>query len=110
MADEKGAKPKDFRSDITEGKRTLVAVQAIEHASQEESDELVRILRAHEADPDVLARAVEIMEGAGSIAYARDYALGLTSEAKALLAPVELDAASKELFMSMADFFVERLS
>ncbi len=107
---EKGAKPKDFRSDITEGKRTLVAVHAIEHASQEESDELVRILRAHEADPGVLARAVEIMEGAGSIAYARDYALGLTSEAKALLAPVELDAASKELFMSMADFFVERLS
>lgn len=57
-----------------------------------------------------LSRAVEIFEEAGSIDFARDYSFKLTAQAKELLANVELDNHCKELFMSMADFFVERLS
>ena len=104
----KEARNKDFRSDITEGKRTLVAVHALAHSSHR--DELVQILQSGATDQKVLSRAVEIFEEAGSIDFARDYSFKLTAQAKELLANVELDNHCKELFMSMADFFVERLS
>ena len=104
------AKKKDFRSDITEGKRTLMVVHALTHAAPEAREELVGILRAHTSDEALLARAVEIMEEAGSIAHARAYSLELTARAKERLEPLELEPKAKQLFMSMADFFVDRLS
>ena len=108
LVGKKEARNKDFRSDITEGKRTLVAVHALAHSSHR--DELVQILQSGATDPKVLSRAVEIFEEAGSIDFARDYSFKLTAQAKELLANIELDNHCKELFMSMADFFVERLS
>ena len=99
---------KDFRCDITEGKRTLVAVHAL--AAPETHDELVSLLSAGTSDVADLDRAVQIFEEAGSIDYARSYALELTAKAKAALATVELDAHCKELLLEMADFFVDRLN
>ena len=46
----------------------------------------------------------------GSIDYAHTYALDLTAKAKAAIENVELDPHARELFLSMADFFVERLN
>ena len=50
------------------------------------------------------------MDEAGSLAHARSYSLELVARAKARLEPLPLDAGAKALFMSMADFFVDRLS
>ena len=80
------AKKKDFRSDITEGKRTLVVVHALQNAAPEARERLVEILSSKERDPEVLAEAVAIMEETGSIDYARTYAEDLTLNAKARLA------------------------
>lgn len=102
------AKAKDFRSDITEGKRTLVAVHAL--SCSDARDELVDILASGTDDPARLQRAVDLFEEAGSIEFARAYAHELTEGAKAALEPVELDARCRELLLSMADFFVDRLS
>ncbi len=98
---------KDFRTDITEGKRTLVAVHAL--ADPTAHDEVERLLAAGTSDPADLARAVEIFEETGSIAYAHGYALELTARAKETLADIELDERCRELLLTMADFFVERL-
>ena len=98
---------KDFRCDITEGKRTLMVVHAL--ANPQVSDELRGILSAHTTDPELLARAVELMEQAGSIAHARELSLKLVREAKEALAPVELAQPAKDLLFSMADFFIERI-
>lgn len=105
---EKESKNKDFRSDITEGKRTLVAVHALGNPAYH--DELVSILSSETDDPAALDRAVEIFEVCGSIEHARAYALELTDRAKRTLAGVELDPYCKGLLTAMADFFVERLS
>lgn len=105
---EKESRNKDFRSDITEGKRTLVAVHALSDPTAH--DELVGILCSQTSDPATMARAVEIFEATGSIAYARSYALELTDRAKRTLAAIELEPHAKGLFMAMADFFVERLN
>lgn len=101
---------KDFRNDITEGKRTLVAVHALEHAESETRRELVEILRSGTQDAALLERAVEIFDETGSIAFAHDYALRLTERAKEELSGIELENDCRELLLSMADFFVERLS
>ncbi|MFZ2757311.1 MAG: polyprenyl synthetase family protein [Atopobiaceae bacterium] len=99
---------KDFRSDITEGKRTLVAVHALASAGAAERAELLGILEGHSDDPARLARAVEIMEGTGSLHYARACAERLAEGAKATLSSVELREGPREALLEMADFFVER--
>ena len=50
---------KDFRSDITEGKRTLMVVHALQNSSKRER--LIEILSSKEKDSAVLAEAVDIM-------------------------------------------------
>ena len=72
---------KDFRSDITEGKRTLVAIHALQNSPRRER--LLEVLSAHSGDPALLAEAVEIMDEAGSIDFARSYACDLIGAAKA---------------------------
>lgn len=104
---DKTSKNKDFRTDITEGKRTLVAVRALE--DDRFRDELAAILRSGSSDPAVLDRAIEIFEVTGAIDFARDYSLELVARAKGRIAGLGLDKHCEELFLSMADFFVERL-
>ncbi|MGN0034607.1 MAG: polyprenyl synthetase family protein [Coriobacteriales bacterium] len=103
------ARRKDFRSDITEGKRTLVMVHALGVSSH--ADELVAILSSKTTDPARLERAVQIARDSGSIAYAREYARTLVERGKARLRWAFPDRSEqRELLLSMADFFVERLS
>lgn len=103
------ATKKDFRNDITEGKRTLVVVHALHSAPEGDRARLVEILSSREKDPAVLAEAVGIMESAGSIEYARNYADNLTSIAKNRLAEMVAPSAACDLLLSMADWFVSRL-
>ncbi|MEC4176721.1 polyprenyl synthetase family protein [Adlercreutzia sp. R7] len=103
------AKKKDFRSDITEGKRTLVVVHALQNASPQARARLIEILSAKERDPEVLAEAVAIMEEAGSIDYARSYAEELSQNAKARLVEAVEPSPYRDLLVSMADWFVNRL-
>ena len=98
---------KDFRNDITEGKRTLVVVHALQNSPRRER--LVEILSSKEKDPAVLAEAVAIMEEAGSIEYARNYAENLTSIAKNRLVDMVKPSTARDLLISMADWFVKRL-
>ena len=98
---------KDFRNDITEGKRTLMVVHALQHS--DDRDRLIEILSSKEKDPTVLAEAVAIMEASGSIDYARSYAENLTSIAKNRLTDMVRPSTARDLLVSMADGFVSRL-
>lgn len=99
---------KDYRSDITEGKRTLMVVHALQHSPQRA--ELTAILSSHTTDSAALARAVEIIEEAGSAGYAYDYAIGLVEAAKAGVAGKLEENDHTALLIQMADFFIERMS
>jgi geranylgeranyl diphosphate synthase type I len=99
---------KDFRSDLTEGKRTLVAVHALANAGTAERDELVGILKGHVSDPERLDHAVSIMDEAGSLRYARACAERLVESAKETLSSTDLVEGPREALLGMADFFVER--
>ena len=102
------AQGKDFRTDITEGKRTLVVTKALELLDAAQRIELVSILSAHTAEPALIDRAVELMESSGAIAFARAYALDLAHGAAEHLTNVELTPEARTILLSMANFFVER--
>jgi geranylgeranyl diphosphate synthase type I len=99
---------KDFRSDITEGKRTLVAIHALHNSPRRER--LLAILSERASDPAVLQEAVDILQVSGSIAFAQDYATELVVGAKGGLIEALPKSRSKDLLLSMADFFIKRRS
>ena len=102
------AQGKDYRSDITEGKRTLVMVWALEHTDESQREELVRILSSKTSDPDLMNRAVEIAREAGAIDYAHAYARELVAHAKEELDGLRIAEDARVVLISMADFFIER--
>lgn len=106
------AQGKDFRSDVTEGKRTLAVVWALEHLDAEKNRELVAILNQKTTDPDELARAVELIELGGGIERCRELARTEASAAKTRAARLaeegHITVESRDLLISMSDFFVER--
>lgn len=102
------ATKKDFRSDITEGKRTLVGIHALQHSDKR--DRLLEILASNTTDTAELDEAVAIMESAGSVAFANDYAKALVLDAKAELEAALPPSSARKLLGSMADFFVKRSS
>ena len=99
---------KDYRSDITEGKRTLIAVHALQHSEQ--SNELAAILASHTTTPTMLSCAVDIMQTAGSFDFAHDYATGLVNKAKAELSAILPDTEFKKLLLSMAEYVIVRMN
>ncbi|HET6351464.1 MAG TPA: polyprenyl synthetase family protein [Coriobacteriia bacterium] len=104
----KEATKKDFRSDVTEGKRTLVAVHALQNSPNRER--LLAILSSRATDPAVLAEAVDIMNASGSVEFANTYARDLVIGAKSGLEFALPKSKAKDLLLSMADFFVKRSS
>ncbi len=100
---------KGFRDDITEGKRTLVVVHALQALEGVDRERLIEVLSSKEKDPAVLAEAVELMQKSGSIDYARTYAENLTSIAKNRLRDMIEPSSARDLLESMADWFVNRL-
>ncbi len=85
---------KDFRSDLTEGKRTLVSIHALQHA--EKRERLLEILSSRTTDPAELDEAVAIMDAAGSIEFADDYASSLVLDAKEQLGRDAADIERQE--------------
>ena len=100
---------KGFRDDITEGKRTLVVVHALQNLGEADRGRLIEILSSHSKDPAVLDEAVGLLNKAGSIDYARNYAENLTSIAKNRLVDMIEPSKARDLLISMADWFVNRL-
>ena len=112
---------KDFRSDITEGKRTLLVVKAIEAllASAKDSTpdaatakasykKLTSLLSSKTNDPILLEEAVELIVSTGAVDDVRAYAQMLIAEAKGYLEEAPFDAEARDTLLSMADFFVNR--
>ena len=116
---------KDFRSDITEGKRTLLVVKAIEvllantedNAKDSSPDaavakasykKLISLLSSKTNDPILLEEAVELIVSTGAVDDVRAYAQTLIAEAKGYLEEAPFDAEARDTLLSMADFFVNR--
>lgn len=106
------AQGKDFRSDITEGKRTLAVVYALGNLEAARHDELVDLLESGTTEESKLGRAVELIEMGGGIEHCRVLAraktAGAQERARELAACGGITTEAADLLVSMADFFINR--
>lgn len=103
---------KDFRSDITEGKRTLAVIAALDGLSAYDSKRLIDILESHTTDEHKLEDAVALIEKGGGIEYCKKMAKSEASSAQAkadeLLSGHLITKDAHALLQSMADYFIKR--
>ncbi len=97
---------KDFRSDLTEG--NAHARGDPRAAFSPHRERLLELLSSRTVDPAELQEIVDIMTETGSITYAGDYARDLVFSAKDRLVEALPKSKSRDLLLSMADFFVKR--
>lgn len=106
--DDSGEFGKEFGNDVREGKKTLLVVHAIEHADPARADRLAAILSADENSNAEVNEAIEILQEADSLQYARERALELAGEARQALAHVDLESEPAETLEAFTRFVVGR--
>lgn len=100
---------KDFRSDITEGKRTLLTTYALQNLDASNKEKLLQILTAHTTDADELASAVGLIEDSGAFAYADKIVKDLLTRAETSFSAAHLIASdAKNALESLASYVSER--
>jgi len=99
---------KEIGGDITEGKRTLMVIHALSHASPEDAKRLTEILNMHTRDKKLIAEAINIIRKYGSIEYAKQVSRRIMQEAwneiDGWLPPSE----AKKALEALAKFLIER--
>jgi geranylgeranyl diphosphate synthase type I len=108
--DEAGDFGKEFGNDIREGKKTLMAIYAVEHATDETADRLEEILWREENTDEEILEAIEIMQSVGAIEYARERAEDLAASARSRLDDVDLDPDLEGDLRDFTMFVIERQS
>ena len=98
---------KPVGSDIREGKRTLMMVHALKHASKEQRKTILGTLGNKQASPRQVREVVGLVASLGSISYAEKKAEEYIKKSKKALA-VFPDTADKEDLISLADLIFAR--
>ncbi|WP_247731413.1 polyprenyl synthetase family protein [Halovivax limisalsi] len=99
---------KAFGNDIREGKKTLLVLHATEKSDPADADRLTDIIAADENTDAEIHEALEILEAAGSIEFAKERARSLSDEAIAHVDALDIDPDAAEQLRSFARFVVER--
>jgi len=103
--EEKLGKP--VGSDIVEGKKSLIAIKAIEKLEGKEKDRLLEILNKKGNARDEINLAVKLFRDSGAIRYCKAKAIQFVEMAKKAINELPESDAKKDL-MRIADFVVER--
>ena len=105
-ADEKVLK-KPVGNDIREGKRTLIVVHALEHASKIQRKQILDTLGNKDASSEQIKRSIEIIDSLGSIKFAKKLAENYIKKAKKTLSifPATED---REALINLADLIFDR--
>jgi len=97
-----------FGEDITEGKRTLIVIHALEKAKPADRRRLIEIIGLHTTDQKVKDEAIGIVQKYGSIEYAKEFARNLVKESWNEVDPLLPPSEAKEKLRAFADYLVER--
>jgi len=103
------AKKKGGRGqDITEGKRSLVVIHALERAEPKDRKRLIEILNMHTADQKLRDEAINIMKKYGAIEYAKHFAQKIVRESWTEVDKLLPRSAAKEKLSAFANYLIER--
>ncbi len=101
-------KKKGFGDDITEGKRTLIVLHAMESLDPSDGRRLKEILNMHTRDPKLIREALGLLAKKGSVEYAKDFAKKMVAGAWKEAEPVIPDSPAKEKLRSFVDYLITR--
>lgn len=99
---------KPIGSDIGKGKMTIIAINGLSSAG-ENQEKLLEILKNDNNSQDDIDLAIEILTECGAIEYARNLAQNSVNQAKEVL-EILPDSSSKQVLVDIADFVLERHS
>lgn len=104
---------KPIGSDIAEGKMTIIVVNALAKANDEDKERLVKILKmgneSGNCGQEYVDEAMAIFDKYGSIQYAKNVALENVKKAKEII-EILPDSEAKNSLSLVADFVLERQS
>jgi len=98
---------KPVGSDLREGKKTLIVIHALKHASLAERAAIERVLGAEDATASDVEAANVALKSTGGIDYAKAKAMEYTRKARAKLESFSESQAKRDL-MELFDFFTQR--
>jgi len=99
---------KGLGEDITEGKRSLLVIHALNEASHEDRERLIEILNMHTSDQELRDEAIAIIKKYGSIEYSKEKARSMILEAWRGVDRILKPSPAKEKLKAFADYLVER--
>ena len=99
---------KSVKSDINEGKKTLLILKAIENSSKADADFLRETLRSGNVSDADFDRVKRIVEQSGSLDYSLSFAGKLSANAKKYMSEQEGDQETKNFLGWLADFIIKR--
>ncbi|RLG70340.1 MAG: hypothetical protein DRO07_00440 [Candidatus Iainarchaeum archaeon] len=99
---------KEIGEDISEGKRTLLVIKALQSLPEKEAKELLAILNSHTKDKRKIRKAIALIKKSGAIEYARDKAKRIVKNAWFELEKLLPESKGKEELRAFASFAVER--
>jgi len=94
--------------DISEGKRSLMALHCIKNASEKKSKRLTEILNSKTKDPVVIKEAIDIMKSTDSLTYAKQEASKIISQAWDEVQKLLPENESKEKLRVFANYLIDR--
>ena len=106
--EEGGSFGKGVGNDIRDGEKTEILVHAADNAAPEDVARLEELLWAEENTDEEVMEAIDILDAAGSVDYARGVAEDLSEASKAHLDGLDLDPEAERQLRSFAEFVVER--
>jgi len=106
--DQAGDFGKEFGNDIREGKKTLMVIHTAETEPPEQVARLEEILWAETNDEDDILEAIDIMQEAGSVEYARECAHDLAGRACSHLDDLDLEPETEGHLREFTKFVIER--
>ncbi|MFC7227750.1 polyprenyl synthetase family protein [Salinirubellus salinus] len=99
---------KGLGNDVREGKKTLLVIHAANRVDEETAARLESLLQAEtNTDAEVL-EAIEILQDAGAVEYAREFAADLAADARAHLDEADLTEAGADRLAEFTRFVVDR--
>ena len=105
---EEFSKKKGFGDDITEGKRSLMVIYALRHASPEQKKRLLEILGMHTTNKELIQEAIQILKSAEAVEYAKKKAREIVRDAWENIDGDLPDCEPKDILRNFINFLIER--
>ena len=99
---------KPVKSDVNEGKQTLLMIKAMEYGTNEESQFINEILKRGNVSDDEFERIKKIVEKTGSYDYSRKLIGKFISSGKDYARSIKGDPQTKEFLIWLSDYLVTR--